>query len=99
MKISIFRIQLFSDIVTFRSYGLCQRAGRVGVDPQTNFIEKAGRVEKTVQPPQPPPGTKILATALGRDGEGRDTPAHFLAASAAYAIDGTRRTDMVVAGH
>ena len=37
MKISIFRIQLFSDTVTFRSYGFCQRAGRVGVDPQTNF--------------------------------------------------------------
>ena len=54
MKISIFRIQLFSDIVTFRSYGLCQRAGRVGVDPQTNFIEKAGRVEKTVGGFNPP---------------------------------------------
>ena len=41
MKISIFRIQLFSDTVMFRSYGLCQRAGRG---------------EKTVgwvQPPQP----------------------------------------------
>jgi len=35
----------------------------------------------------------------GFRGEGRDRPTHFLAASAAYAIDGTRRTDMVVAGH
>ena len=46
----------------FGSYGLCQRAGRVGVDPQTNFIEKAGRVEKTVGGfnPQPSPTTKSL---------------------------------------
>ena len=47
MKISIFRIQLFSDTVTFR-------AGRVGVDPQTNFVKRAGRVEKTVGGPTPP---------------------------------------------
>jgi len=57
MKISMFRIQLFSDTVMFRSYGLCQRAGWIGVDPQTNFIEKAGRVKKTVEGVQPPPPT------------------------------------------
>ena len=64
MKIFIFRIQLFSDTVTVRSYGLCQRAGRVGVDPQTNFVEKAGRVDKAVGGgfnPQPlPPTSKSL---------------------------------------
>jgi len=60
LKISIFRIQLFSDTVTFRSYGLCQRAGSVVVDPQTNFIEKAGRVEKTVGGSTPSPTTKSL---------------------------------------
>ena len=35
----------------------------------------------------------------GFRGETRDRPTHFLAASAAYAIDGTRRTDMAVTGH
>ena len=56
MKISIFRIQLFGDTVTFRSSGLCQRAGRVGVDPQTNFVEKAGGLRKQLggSTPQPP---------------------------------------------
>ena len=56
MKISIFRIQLFSDTVTFRSYGLCQRAGRVGVDPPDKFCRKSWGVEKTVggSTPSPP---------------------------------------------
>ena len=58
MKISIFRIQLFSDTVTFRSYGLCQRAGRVGVDPPDKFrIKSWGGWENSwggVQPPNLP---------------------------------------------
>ena len=41
MKTSIFRIQLFSDTVIFRSYGLCQRAGRVGVDLTDKFHRKS----------------------------------------------------------
>ena len=69
MKISIFRIQLFSDTVTFRSYGLCQRAGGVGVDPQTNFVEKAGEgVEKTVggfNPPTPSTTKSLAVSYLG----------------------------------
>jgi len=68
MKISIFRIQLFSDTVTFRSYGLCQRAGRVGVDPQTNFVEKARGLRKQlgggVKPPQPPTTKSLLFTEM-----------------------------------
>jgi len=58
MKISIFRIQLFSDTVTFRSYGLCQRAGRVGVDPPRQIsYKKLGGLRKQlwgINPPYPP---------------------------------------------
>ena len=39
----------------FRSYGMAcvkELAGTVGVDPQTNFIEKTGRVEITTPNPR-----------------------------------------------
>jgi len=68
MKISIFRIQLLSDTVTFRSY-VKELGGLESTAPQTNSVEGAGRVEKTVgggvNPPGPPPPNKI-----GRKGGG-----------------------------
>jgi len=56
MKISIFRIQLFSDTVTFRSHGLCQRAGGWSRPPDKFRRKSWGGWEKLggVQPPQSP---------------------------------------------
>ena len=67
-KKSIFRIQLFSDTVTFRSYGLCQRAGRVGVDPPDKFRRKSwGGWENSwggFNPPNPPTTKSLLFTEM-----------------------------------